>query len=343
MEEHQCWHRILGWEAAPGQRSVESLGAQRLRYRGWSVLGVPLLFHGTLAFPALPSVELGRKARSSSSSPGAVEARQPRGRRAELGGRRCGAGGGEERPAAGGAGLSAPGAGRGAAPSPRPSPVRAVRSGRGAADKEPGPEPSGHRGQEGAARGRGRGGGGGQRHRGAEPGRGAAEPRAALAGNKRLLLPALSAVARGPRHHGRLRAPPRPGAAAAARPLQPERCPAPPAPVSTGEPAAASPGRAAGGEAALPGHGSGGGGSPAAEQSPQSARRGRGRSAALPACPRRCPSEERGERGTRRESSRALPAPAAPQSGPKLLSGSNYLRNPAAAVLGVAEGGVGRA
>lgn len=214
----------------------------------------------------------------------------------------AGAGGGAERSGPGSAHLGPGGAADGARPPPlAPSPVRAVRSGRGTADKEPGPEPSGHRGQEGAARGRGRGGGGGQRHRGAEPGRGVAEPRAALAGNKRLLLPALSAVARAPPHHGRLRAPPRPGAAAAARSLQPERCPAPPAPVSTGIPAAASPGRAAGGEAAPLGHGSRGA-APArnkAPEHPEGSRIQRDAPRQRRVCPRRCQSAERG--GKKRE------------------------------------------
>lgn len=90
MEEHQCWHRISGWKAAPEQRSIEPPSAQRLRYRGWTVPGV--LFHGTLAFATLPSLGLRRKARSSGSAPGAVGARQP-GQ-----GEQSGAGGGEERP-----------------------------------------------------------------------------------------------------------------------------------------------------------------------------------------------------------------------------------------------------
>lgn len=278
MEEHQCWQ---GFRVGK-QRSVQSLRlSQRDRTVPWPPCPAPVPWD--LDF-------------RSSLIRGAREEGEELEQRSR--GRRAGAGGGEERPGPAGPGsahLGPGGAAGGARPLPlAPSPVRAVRSGRGAADKEPGP--SGHRGQEGAARGRGRGGGGGQRHRGAEPGRGAAEPRAALAGNKRLLLPAPSAVARAPPHHVRLRAPPCPGAAAA-RPLQPERCPAPPAPVSTGDPAAASLGIPAGQNrlcsAAAPGG--------SAEQSPRSARSARDGA--------RCPRGARVRReGTERRKLRAKPA-----------------------------------
>lgn len=118
--------------------------------------------------------------------------------------------------------------------SPAPSPGARCQEQAGTADKEPGPEPSGHRGQEGAARGRGRGGGGGQRHRGAEPGSGRrGKLGLRCAANKRLLLPAeRAAVGRGSEHHG----PQLLCLGGPAEPVQPACCPAPGAAVSTGTP-----------------------------------------------------------------------------------------------------------
>lgn len=223
--------------AVPRSGSVAPFGAQ--------ASAAPASAGGTPAPSGL--AEGGGELRQGGSRdwPGSAEEEpvpwQPSGRnagRARLsglqGGRcRCGAGSPPAPgPGAPGSGRG-PAAGRGAGPGPLP---RCTLSGAGGEPqtKSRGRSRAGTGARRGRPGGRGRGGGGGQRHRGAEPGSGAAGEPGLLRspGTKGSCCPPRAPWPGAPQHHApqgarlRLGGPP--------DPLQPERSPAPGEAVSTG-------------------------------------------------------------------------------------------------------------
>lgn len=257
VEVHQCCHWILSWKAV-----LWCLGVGGLSLWDQGVL-CPGSGRWHLSEPRLLQLLHPREAHrhprgwrreagsSGRGAPGAGRARQKRSRcpGSPRGGMPAGRGcqgcredGAGAEPGArrhrglahlGAGGGRRPAAGRGAGPGPLP---RCTLSGAGGEPqtKSRGRSRAGTGARRGRPGGRGRGGGGGQRHRGAEPGSGAAGEPGLLRspGTKGSCCPPRAPWPGAPQHHAPQGARLRLGGPA--DPLQPERSPAPGEAVSTG-------------------------------------------------------------------------------------------------------------